>query len=173
MRESFRPDIVLRAAADGDMAFIYSSWLKAHYDIGSNVKAIDRRTFESHHRTIIEKLLGRSQILIASDPEVSDLIYGWIVFEPIGAQVCIHYSYVRGSQRRFGIGRRLYEAAKALGRHDDDLPVLTSHYSPNWNWIDRRSTYNPYASDESHHPMIVGLAILKLGASSAHAASVS
>lgn len=167
---AFRPDIILRASEGDDESFIYSSWLKAHFDIGANVKAIDRKTFETHHRTIIQELLRRGNVLIACDPEVPTLIYGWIAYELIGHQLCVHYCYVRGSQRRFGIGRRLYLAARALG-HDEDLPVLISHYSPNWNHIDKSAVHNPYAHDESHHPMIISLAVLKLGGAQRHAVS--
>lgn len=169
--KAFRPDIVLRAGTGEDEAFIYNSWLRAHFDIGANVKAIDRKTFEAHHRDVIRRLLERGQILVASDPEMPSLIYGWMVFESIGAQLCVHYCYVRGSQRRFGIGRRLYEAGKAITQHDEDLPVLLTHYSPNWNYIDRGAVLNPYAADESHHPMIISLAVLKLTGAQRHAVS--
>lgn len=165
----FRPDIILRAGTPDDESFIYSSWLKAHFDMGANIKAIDRRTFESHHRDVIKRLLGRGQILVAGDPEMPGLIYGWTVFEPIGAQLCLHYCYVRGSQRRFGIGRRLYEAAKAITNHDEDLDVIVSHYTPSWPYIDRGAVYIPYAHDEAHHPMIISMAVLKLGGSSRQA----
>lgn len=153
---------MFRVGGPDDQGFIHNSWLKSHYDVGSNIKAIGRGTYADHHRDVITKCLSRSQILIACDPEVESLILGWIVFEAIGAQVCIHYLYVRGSQRRFGIGRRLYEASRAIA-HDDDLPVLITHLTPNWQHIDRKAVFNPYMIEESSHAKAIQRAVRELG----------
>lgn len=161
--QSFRPDIILRSAQVADEAFIFGSFLKTHYQMGTNIRGMRRRTFEKHHRKILDMLMHRGQMIVACDPGMPEIIYGWILFERIGVQLCIHYCYVRGSQRRFGIGSRLYEASRAVSLHDEDLPVLLSHLSPKWRFIDSTCLYNPYAMDESHHNLIVSEAVRSLG----------
>lgn len=161
--EGFRPDIILRSCQMADKAFIFGTFSKTHYQMGSNIRGVKRRTFAKHHRIILDGLIERAQMIIACDPEMPEIIYGWNLFERIGAQLCVHYCYVRGSQRRFGIGSRLYQASKAITGHDDDLNTIVSHISPKWRFIDSCSLYNPYALDEYHHNLIVSEAVRQLG----------
>ena len=143
------------------MAFIYDTWLNSFFDVGANLRSLRRIDFKTHHRDVIQKCLSRGQTLVACDPEMSELIRGYICFERIGAQICVHYCYVRGSQRKLGIGRRLYHAVRAIA-HDDDLPVIISHITPHWNYIDADSVYIPYAQEDFYHAKIISGAVRQL-----------
>lgn len=52
-------------------------------------------------------VLERSQCLVACDPEDASVIYGFAVFEP----EALHFVYVKGAFRGFGIGKALTLAA--------------------------------------------------------------
>lgn len=56
-------------------------------------------------RAVIDRLLDRSSLVVAHNPEASELILGWMVSEPLVGQ--IHYVYTRGQLQGFGVARAL------------------------------------------------------------------
>lgn len=104
----------LRFSTENDLPFIYNSWLK-DYRGSDFAKFINDKDFFTYHHILIEEIIKRpsSDILIACDPEDSNVIYGWVCVE---AQTTLHYAYVKASFRGLGIFTKLL--------NNSSLPLL-------------------------------------------------
>ena len=106
----------------------------------------------STHQSILKKILDHSLVLVASDPEEEDHVFGYCVFE----RDCLHWIYVKKDLRRMGLGSYLM-ARTGLGEvaedQNDGSPRLrymegeieVSHRTPALNHFkDRKFIWNPY-----------------------------
>lgn len=140
----FIDSVILRPYdAVSDEAFLYSTWMKSYKESGWG-RAIPAPIYNIEQRSRIDKLLKREDtwILIASNLETPEHIYGWMVGEGNNK---IHYLYVKHSYRGQGIGDKL------VGDLRSDHIIYTHRPTPIWveaklkedgkytNWI-----YNPY-----------------------------
>jgi GNAT superfamily N-acetyltransferase len=128
----------------GDEAFVLSTWIKSYRNCGS-VRAVPTPIYNIGQRGRIMKLLREQEtyILVASDIETPELIYGYVVCKSPNT---IHYLYVKNAYRNMGIG-------KALLQHLDwNEPIFYTHRSPEI-FIERKLkddenlktlVYNPY-----------------------------
>ena len=93
-----------------------------------------------YHDIILKKILTNCSLLVACDPEDTDVIWGYVAFDQVDP--VLHFVYVKGAFRRMGIGTRLLNEARLML----DEPVIVSHRTeglfkawPNVKW-----RWNPY-----------------------------
>lgn len=130
--------IVIRKPVPDDLNFILNSWLKSYrWEAWAGVpreqfafcKKCDKHPkcatcerevrqsypsspihgdvyFKEQERLIYE-INERSEILVACNVEEPDQVYGWVV----ASSGLLHYVYVKGPFRRFGIGGSLLDRA--------------------------------------------------------------
>ena len=114
----------LRLAEEGDIGFIFNSWLKS-YRSSLFAKPISNTVFFAEHHKVIEKLAKTSQILLACNKEDPNQIYGYACAERVEGVFVLHYIYVKQSFRRLGIGKLLLDSFDH--NFDDESAVYTHH----------------------------------------------
>ena len=103
--------VVLRAASQGDQAFVMDSWLRSFGKGRTWVfRGVEGDRFYSGHREILENILQRSLVVVACLEEVPDAVLGWACIEP----GCVHYTYVKNKYRRKGVATKLIAHAEKL-----------------------------------------------------------
>ena len=161
--QSLEASVWLRSEKTGDRNLILSSWLRSALQfpiwhegrIGSpsiNLPPGGGTPLHSVHQTILKKILDRSLVLVASDPEEDDHVFGYCVFE----KDCLHWIYVKKDLRRMGLGTYLM-ARTGLGEvaedQNDGSPRLrymegeieVSHRTPALNHFKEvHFNWNPY-----------------------------
>jgi GNAT superfamily N-acetyltransferase len=161
--ESVEGSVWIRSEKSGDRNLILSSWLRSALQfpiwhegrIGSpsiNLPPGGGTPLHSTHQSILKKILDNSLVLVASDPEEEDHVFGYCVFE----KDCLHWIYVKKDLRRMGLGSYLM-ARTGLGEvaedQNDGSPRLrymegeieVSHRTPALNHFkDRKFIWNPY-----------------------------
>jgi GNAT superfamily N-acetyltransferase len=79
------------------------------------------KTYYSRHHDVIEQLLDKSVVLVATTNEEPDVILGWACYEQgVGNESCglppvIHYVYVKPSFRKCGIATKLLDGLDLAG----------------------------------------------------------
>jgi hypothetical protein len=127
----------LRPAVPDDLGFIFSTWLK-HYKQHSHLtRDVTNKVFFVRYHRIIERLLARSLTVVAHPDGKPSVILGYSVMEP----PIIHWVYVKGPWRRFGIGRLLLGGQNLDGctftHWTNDIEAFRGRW-PN-------AVYDPYA----------------------------
>jgi len=161
--ESVEGSVWIRSEKPGDRNLILSSWLRSALQfpiwhegrIGSpsiNLPPGGGTPLHSVHQSILKKILDHSLVLVASDPEEDDHVFGYCVFE----EDCLHWIYVKKDLRRMGLGSYLM-ARTGLGKVAEDQrdgsprlrytegEIEVSHRTPALNHFrDRTFIWNPY-----------------------------
>jgi ribosomal protein S18 acetylase RimI-like enzyme len=134
--------IRMRKATDEDVSFIFNSWLKSFRDSGFLCRAVPNTIYFQNHHKIIQKILKRSVINIACNPQDLSQIYGYVIGEYIDNIFVLHYIYVKHSFRKMGVARQLYNTFN----HDtgnasccSHLTKMTEKFLPKYNLV-----YHPY-----------------------------
>lgn len=118
----------VRLVESGDLAFVYACWVRAVQAVRNRAfrevehsswpeadcRAVDRflrladtNWISSAQHALCERLLKRSLVLIACNPEVPDQIYGFLVVEPMAEAPVAHFLFVKKRFRRLGVASRL------------------------------------------------------------------
>ena len=137
----------VRPSSASDEAFIFASWLRNFQKSGLHSEKIPRSVLMRKHHAVIERLLARPTVgvLIAHPKGDPDTIVGWLVWERSGADTerpVVHYVYVKGAFRKYGIARQLLESA---GLRPNSLAF--SHWTLAVNVLVRKYpglVYDPY-----------------------------
>lgn len=103
--------VKVRHATEGDVGFIFNSWLKS-YRSSSFSKFIPGPVYFDHHHKVIEAILKRATVLVACNPKDNNQIYGYLVFEQQLDVFVGHYTYVKDAYRKMGVLGLLLNAAK-------------------------------------------------------------
>lgn len=98
--------IRVRPAVEGDIAFIFSSWLKS-YRSALQVKQIINTVFFAEHHKVIEGILKTSTTYVICDAADPVNIFGYICAEEIDGVFVLHYIYVKHTYRNLGLGKLL------------------------------------------------------------------
>lgn len=103
--------ISIRDGLEGDVSFIFSSWLKS-FRGGSGLftKYVDNTIYFSEQHKVIERLLKRCTVKIATDPADPATIYGYVVYERMDGILIVHYAYVKQTFRAMGVLRQLLKS---------------------------------------------------------------
>lgn len=131
----------VRLAKEEDLNFILATWLNHYKDFSYFAKRIRRSVFFTFHHAIAERLIRKSQILIAYPDEDEDIIFGFLVYER-GADPIVHFAFVKQELRRMGIATLMFKRAAI----DPDKCVFT-HWTMTTNALTVRwpnAEYNPY-----------------------------
>ena len=145
-RISYVPTVI-RQGVEGDVSFIYSSWLRSYRDHSSHADLIPKEIYYKCQARIIRKLLDSCGIAVACNPEDQEQIFGYCIYSPSSAGIAIvHYLYVKHPYRKLGIATTLRDWVKYECGHDNGLPVVATHETANWNSFSSKwnMIYNPY-----------------------------
>lgn len=116
---------------EGARRFVIASWV-ADYRRAAP-KGLDGEVYKTRQRQLVQHILPRSKVLVATMPGAPDIFLGWSVKGP----ACVHYVYVKASWRRGGV------ATKLVGRPDFHTHTTVLTYAR--EWLTRLgSTYDPY-----------------------------
>lgn len=132
----------LRGFETEDLNFIYSSWLKSHRD-SQFAKNVPSDLYYHYQKDLIDRILERSQVLVAVNPDLPSQIFGWSVGEQRGNIHILHYVYVKYPYRKLGIAKAL---AGPFVHANGGRPTLCT--SRTWKGrqspFEGRLIYNPY-----------------------------
>jgi GNAT superfamily N-acetyltransferase len=112
--------VLFRAAEARDLGFIVDSWLESYHDGNPQMQAVRFAHYKHPMRRIVRRIITRSQVWVACDPEDDGFLYGFIAAEcvgnssPQGWATLVHYVYVLQTRRREGLAERLSQ--HALGK---------------------------------------------------------
>ena len=144
----YGPQVTYRAPTQDDVGFIYNSWLKSHRGNSAWARDMPAQVYFSNHKKVLAKLLEGSGILVACNPENTEQIFGYGVYQPTtGGVTVLHYVYVKHPYRRLGIGGDIVQTILRLSGHDMELPAVASHVTGLWSQVLKdkwHMIYNPY-----------------------------
>lgn len=131
--------VALRSIVPSDVAFVFSTWLRSYRSAAEKVSAAVYFQFQ---REAIERMLSRSRVLVACDPETRGHVLSYLVLESIGGVPVLHYAYTKAPFRRLGIAGSLLSAALAGA----EFAPQHTHETPAGRKLIKRvgSTWNPY-----------------------------
>lgn len=120
----------VRPAAVDDVAFIASTWKQNFWRESHWGRRIRWAVFAPSHAVIIQRLLERSLVLVACDPEREEEILGYLVFELVPIAGAVHFAYVKPAFRHAGVLRSLLADS---GLPPDLADVQITHAT--WSWL--------------------------------------
>jgi hypothetical protein len=98
-----QPTVTLRGPLPSDMPFILSSWLRSY----RKASPVSGPVYYVGQEAVIRRLLVRSSIVLACNPEDPSTVLGYVVFERVPSGGLVHYVYVKELVRRCGLAARL------------------------------------------------------------------
>ncbi len=136
----------VRRASGDDAAFVFAYWLQDYFERSKFAKGISKTLFMRFHHLVLERVIARSVVFVACDPEAPAVAYGFACGELAGAGSSppLHYVYVKRRFRRLGVGCAL---AQALGILPDRSFTFT-HLTDDGVALRKKyllAEYNPYA----------------------------
>ncbi len=129
----------VRPADASDVNFIMNSFLKSLRGY-PGLRNVPNEIYYYEQTKALEALLRSSETLILCNPEVPDQIYGYIIAKPNKET---HFVYVKYTYRKFGLARKLLEAAHPLLYKKTLKATYTCR---NWPEVSAkfRHIHNPY-----------------------------
>lgn len=106
--------VTLRAGVEGDRSYVMATWLNNFY-MSRMARMMDRPLYFFEQKKVAERLLKRARLIVASNTENPDHIFGWVVGEraedlPDGGYSIVDYCFVKSDYRELGVGRALVDA---------------------------------------------------------------
>jgi hypothetical protein len=136
----------IRQGTIDDKNFIFNSWLKDYRESLFTVHVPDS-IYYKHHADLIQQLLGKSYVAVLCNPEDPTLIFGYVVYQPYNEHVIVHYLYVKGIYRQFGLATKLLASITDVKKKT----IYTSHLTePIFKFMMRKYKiiYSPYLLSE-------------------------
>ena len=140
---------VVREAVESDHACVFATWLHSYRHNSQFTKRIPDGIYYSKHHSVIENLLKRSKLVIATTEEDTSVILGWSCYESsesiagLIVPAIIHYVYVKPDFRKAGVATKLLEEVAGPG-------VMYSHETFMVRGLMmsklKRPVFNPYAA---------------------------
>jgi ribosomal protein S18 acetylase RimI-like enzyme len=129
--------VMIREARGDDLAYIVHTWMK---NFAMTAWAREAGPlFQTEHRALVKRLLGRCETRVAVSAEDSSAILGFCCVEESLPAPVVHYCYVRKEARRSGIARALIGSAASA-----PLIEYTSKPSMDWRGPKHPWVFNPY-----------------------------
>jgi GNAT superfamily N-acetyltransferase len=104
--EQTKIPVKIRLATEGDIPFIFSSWLRSYKSATANNNVPPSIYFAEHHK-VIEDLLRTCEVLVACNEHDPSDIVGYICAERVDGIFVVHYIYVKHTFRVMGIAKLL------------------------------------------------------------------
>lgn len=147
--------IAIRAATPTDEPLIFATWLRAFKHGSAFPRHIPDRVFFDEHHDVVEQLLERSTVTVATPVDDTDVILSWSAVETVEpvdggpSPLVVHFVYTKPAFRRTGIARQLL--AHVARELDAGTPVFYSHETflirqPGIARHVARAFFNPYAA---------------------------
>jgi hypothetical protein len=114
--------IAIRNGLEGDVPFIFNSWLNS-FRKGSFTRFVDNKIYFTEQHKLIERLLKRCEVKMACDPNDPSSICGYMVYERVEGILCVHYAYTKQTFRGMGICRQLLKNID----HDFNNAAICTH----------------------------------------------
>lgn len=155
--------MIIREARDTDLDFCFKSWIDNYLATTPNT-GMEHRFYFIRQRQLIQRILDRSTVLCACDPDAEDVVWGYVVFEPRMPPAICHWLYVKGAFRSWfwvkrpgqsrgayvrqkgkgGIGRALVEAAFGKTRPIVSSSIATDGLRPLLGRFHGQIVVDPY-----------------------------
>ena len=141
-----------RQLRESDLGFLFNSWLKSYREYDNSwAKTIPSSIYFEQHKKVLIGILKISRAVVACSKEDPNQVYGYLVYQPAGRIVILHYCYVKKSFRRFGIAAKMFDLLMDDGEFRKDLPVMCSHSGRNFHRFLKGKfnlIFNPYVLGE-------------------------
>lgn len=130
---------MLRPPQQSDRNFIFDSWLKS-YKESYEGKRIPSKIYFKIFQPELERIIEKSQVCVACDPEDHDQIYAYVVYEYIDDILCIHWAFTKHTFRRLGIMNDLIKQINVSNN-----PILCTYIGINYDALKNKYNliYNP------------------------------
>lgn len=141
------PIAIRQASNPDDLAFFFSASLRANYLLSSTNRLIPPEIYYPAHKRVLQRVMDRvnAKLLIACDDAEPDVIYGFVLAEPVHG--ILHFTYVKKALRKFGVMTQLLDAAElSLDRAEFSHWTfdLAAVLAPRKDSRRRYHRYNPY-----------------------------
>ncbi len=105
----------IRDGKPEDIPFVMNSFLKKFRESIPIRLVTDRVYYENQHYVITQIMQAPgAKLAVACDPEDENHVYGYVLSEELTPDwVLLHFCYVKGAFRKFGIGKTLITTAIA------------------------------------------------------------
>jgi len=124
MKEQEKLVVKIRPALEGDVAFVFNSWLKSFRNTGLS-RSVQNEVYFSEQHKLIERLLKESTTVVACNPTKPEDIFGWACFQWVDGIFVLHYVYVKHLYRNLGLANELL----AESAHDFSTAGLYTHWT--------------------------------------------
>lgn len=74
--------ISIRQGTQAEWPLVFASWLRTFDKFGQRERGVPSGLFYKYHHAIIELILGRSRLLVATSPDDPVAVLGYLVAEP-------------------------------------------------------------------------------------------
>lgn len=142
--------VSVRLKMPGDVARIFSDWLRS-YRNAPGMSAIPNEVYFYWHHRILESLWADPTcvFVVACSPDDPNKIYGWLCGQRAeslaGDQVIVHYVYVAKLYRRMGLASRLLATFDTRPDAATAPLVVTARTDAGRELLkDRLTVFNPY-----------------------------
>lgn len=115
--------IDFRDARAEDIAFITSTWLNACWN-SKKYKDMKKSVFMENHHKAIQKRMNNFSCIVACDPQDPYVIFGYIIYNRPNV---LHFAYVKGNFRGFGICKQLIKEAFGKDLKDMEITHITEY----------------------------------------------
>ena len=135
--------MVIRDGVEGDYPFIFATWLN-HFRESPVGKLPTKDVYFREQHRVIERLLARSKVLVAANPDADFHMFGWLVGEHSKIGAIVHYAFVKSPFRKAGIAKKLLQTLEEIEEsevawftHLPDQPARALRLKPS-------ATYDPW-----------------------------
>jgi len=133
-------DLHWREMRDGDRNYVLSSWLRSYAE-APEFRSVARPVFFAIYEPVVKRMLERSTVAIAHDPELpDDSVLGFLVVE---GESLVHYVHTKRRFRRMGIARWMTKdiASMAATFTHSPTPIAARLCGPTWTHDPKRRPF--------------------------------
>lgn len=139
--EEVRTQVRLRPFVTDDARCVVSDWVRSYASNRVGPPLLGP-VYKAGQTALVERLLKRCDVLVATHADTPDLILGWCVAERHSDALLVHFAYVKSAFRRLGVASLLL-AGFGWGRGQ---PLHYTHHVAFTKTHGRRmgAVFNPY-----------------------------
>lgn len=133
-------DLLVRIMQPSEFVYVKATWLKHYKEHSEFARPIRDSIYFPAHSKVVDRILKRARVAIASHIDEPDVILGFLVYEHFDLPV-IHYAYVVNRARKLGVATEMLKAVKISDT------FLFTHRTPDAKALQVKNphmTYDPY-----------------------------